>query len=383
MLSHGTDRTSWDLFCRVVDNFGDAGIAWRLAKQLATDARLTVRLFVAGLDTLERIEPQAEANRERQMLDRVEVVRWPSDDLPFTSVAAVVVELLGCGLPPPYLDAMERSSGPSTVWIDYEHLSAESWVSGYHGLPSPHPTRPLVKHFFYPGFSAATGGLLFEPGLGERRAAFLADPRAIEALWHGLGLPAPAERELRLSLFAYDDAPIEALLASLSEARDHRWTVVVPGGAGRVAIDRMLVGSSDIPGSLIVRAVPFVDQDTYDRLLWACDVNFVRGEDSFVRAQAAGRPFVWQIYKQAAAAHRAKLLAFEDVYECELSTEATVAQRALWHAWNEPAADLRPACSAWLAARSTLAGHAEQWRRRLAAEVPLIDRLLAFVASRG
>jgi len=35
----------------------------------------------------------------------------------------------------------------------------------------------------------------------------------------------------------------------------------------------------------------------------ACDVNFVRGEDSFVRAQFAARPLVWQAYPQDEGAH--------------------------------------------------------------------------------
>jgi len=36
---------------------------------------------------------------------------------------------------------------PHPVWINLEHLSAEPWVDGYHGLPSPHPALqdPIVR----------------------------------------------------------------------------------------------------------------------------------------------------------------------------------------------------------------------------------------------
>ena len=362
-------RAAWDLFCRVVDNYGDVGIAWRLAKQLAADPRSSVRLFVEGSDSFARIEPRLDPHRHRQTLDRIDIVRWSTNDVAFESVAAVVVELLGCGLPPRYLEAMAREAGPP-VWIDFEHLSAEPWVADFHGLPSPQPRLPLVKHFFYPGFGSRTGGLLIEPALAERRAAFLADPAAATALWHRLGVPPPVEGEVRASLFAYDDAPVDALLAALS-IDERRWSIVVPAGVPGAG--------TETRGSPAVMKVPFADQDTYDQLLWACDVNFVRGEDSFVRAQAAGRPFVWQIYQQAERAHLAKLDAFETAYEADLPIPVAAAQRALWSAWNDPSIELRPALHSWLDDQRTLRSHAERWRLRCSAAPLLIDRLLAFV----
>ena len=384
-------RDSWDLFCRVVDNFGDIGIAWRLARQLAADPRRDVRLFVDGLEAFARIDARVEAraarDRSRQTLDRIEIVEWCDEEMAFDGPASVVVELLGCGLPLRYLDAMtragERDPATATVWIDFEHLSAEAWVDEYHGLPSPHPARPLTKHFYYPGFGARTGGLLIEPGLAERRAAFVADPRAVESLWRALGLSPPIEREKRLSLFVYDDAPVDALIDTLSRSIERSWSIVVPDGVASAAIERFIGrhGRTRTRDALTVTSVPFVDQDTYDRLLWACDVNFVRGEDSFVRAQAAGRPSVWQPYRQAGSTHLKKLQAFEERYEADLPTGTAAAQRALSVAWNDPAVDARPALQRWFAKQATLREHAERWRSRCA-EAPLIDRLLAFVDAR-
>jgi uncharacterized repeat protein (TIGR03837 family) len=63
-----------------------------------------------------------------------------------------------------------------------------------------------------------------------------------------------------------------------------------------------------------LHVIPFIAQDDHDKLLWSCDINFVRGEDSSVRAQWAARPFVWHLYPQSEQAHLAKLRAFTDRY---------------------------------------------------------------------
>ena len=41
----------WDLFCRVVDNFGDVGVCWRLAADLAQRGE-QVRLWIDDASAL-------------------------------------------------------------------------------------------------------------------------------------------------------------------------------------------------------------------------------------------------------------------------------------------------------------------------------------------
>ncbi|MBY0444112.1 MAG: elongation factor P maturation arginine rhamnosyltransferase EarP, partial [Burkholderiales bacterium] len=36
----------WDIFCRVIDNYGDIGVCWRLARQLSFEHGFAVRLMV-------------------------------------------------------------------------------------------------------------------------------------------------------------------------------------------------------------------------------------------------------------------------------------------------------------------------------------------------
>ena len=359
-------RERWDVLCRVVDHYGDVGIAWRIARQLAVDPQRDVRLVVDGLEALARIEPRVDAGPSLQRVDGIAIVAWSAFDAQ-TGAAAVVIELLGCGLPSGYREAMERAA---SVWIDYEHLSAEAWVDGCHGLPSPRP--PLTKHFYYPGFGDRTGGLPIEPGLDALRRAFVADRAQVDALWRAFGLTSPADGEGRIALFAYRDAPVDALFDALAADRTRRWTVLVADGSH-------VTGSRSTP---TIVPVAFVDQPTFDRLLWACDVNFVRGEDSFVRAQVAARPFVWHVYRQPEAAHVAKLAAFEARYAAGLAPDIDAAQHAFWRAWNGVAGDLRIAAPAWLAALPALRAHAERWSERLTTAMPLVEDLVDFVAAR-
>jgi uncharacterized repeat protein (TIGR03837 family) len=144
--------------------------------------------------------------------------------------------------------------------------------------------------------------------------------------------------------------------------------------------------------SIRIFVIPFLAQDRYDQLLWACDVNFVRGEDSFVRAQWAGRPFVWHIYPQDDAAHWVKLAAFLARYTADLERGHAAAVTALWEAWNQrggaapgaPAAlGFNDAWAGFIAKRGALEAHSRGWgdalgkRRDLAAElVDFTDNVL-------
>jgi uncharacterized repeat protein (TIGR03837 family) len=373
-------RATWDIFCRVVDNYGDIGIAWRLARQLAAASR-EVRLFVDDLAAFARIEPALDARRAGQTIANVDI-RGQPDRHEDIEVAEVVVELLGCGLPPRYLEAM--SAKARSVWIDFEHLSAEPWVDGFHGLPSPHPTLPLTKHFFYPGFTDRTGGLLIEPDVDRRRMAFIEDATALDAFCNRFGIPRD-EGCKRVSLFAYPNAPVAGMLDAFAADASRRWSVLVPEGVLTEAVARWFggdVGATRARGSVSVTTIPFVDQDEYDRLLWICDVNFVRGEDSFVRAQIAGRPLVWHIYPQLDAAHLAKLAAFETIHDADLRPDVRAAERNFWQAWNDPLAQLTPAVLDWLTVLPELEAAAETWRSKLLARPALVENLIAFAAAR-
>jgi uncharacterized repeat protein (TIGR03837 family) len=378
-------RASWDIFCNVIDNYGDIGVAWRLARGLAGGRERAVRLWVDDLAAFRRIWPAVDPEASRQHCAGVEVCAWR---VPFAEAppAQVVVEAFGCALPEPYLEAMTKLPA-APVWINLEYLSAESWVAEHHGLQSPHPRLPLTKYFFFPGYMPATGGLLIEPDLPARRDAFRRE--SAPAFWSALGLEPARPDELRVSLFAYENPALPALLdAWATDARPLTCLVpegrVIPQLATWLGTTHLQAGDSAERGALRLHVLPFSDQDAYDRLLWACDLNFVRGEDSCVRAQAAARPLVWQAYPQADRAHWNKLEALRGLYVAGLDQAAAQAATDLWHCWNGvPDAPPMAHCwTAWRQQQDALAAHARAWTDQLMSIGSLTDTLADFVENK-
>lgn len=378
----GTPRDHWDIFCNVIDNYGDIGVCWRLARQLVAEHGLSVRLWVDDLASFQPLCPELDPNLAEQSLSGVDVRRWttPIPPLAVDDVADIAIEAFACELPDTYLAAMAaRPRKPA--WINLEYLSAEAWVAGCHGLASPHPRLPLTKHFFFPGFTPGTGGLLRETRLLERRDAWQANPAAARAQF---GLPPAATDELLVSLFSYENPRLPALLdAWIGGPQPLR--CLVPQGralaqvAASLGHSALRPGDSISRGRLTVHALPFVRQEDYDLLLWSCDLNFVRGEDSFVRAQWVGRPLVWHIYPQADDAHLPKLAAFLDCYCADLAKPDAAALRDFWLAWN--GAGTRAIDRAWneLAHRlSDCPDHARRWANKLAEQTDLTAKLVFF-----
>lgn len=346
----------WDIFCRVIDNYGDIGVCWRLARQLAREHGRAVRLWVDEPASLTPICPACDARLPAQTIQGVEVRQWTAD-LAIDRIADVVVEAFACELPPAYVTAMAATT-PKPRWINLEYLTAEDWAASCHGMASPHPALPLVKHFFFPGFSPATGGLLREAGLS------LATPLAESAA-------------LEISLFCYDTAPVASLLAALA-ASTSPVVCHVPPGKPLAAVKAALGGDGPWQrGAASIQPIPFLPMDDYDALLRRCAINFVRGEDSFVRAQWAGRPFVWQIYPQDDAAHHVKLDAFLECYCAAMEADLAYCVRALFVAWNsgDDIADLWPGFVSRLA---DIARHNAEWAKQLAVQPDLARSLVKF-----
>jgi uncharacterized repeat protein (TIGR03837 family) len=362
----------WDVFCRVIDNYGDAGVSWRLARALAAEHALEVTLWIDGLPTLSRLEPAIDPQLATQSIAQVSVRRL--DDSSALSLPDVVVEGFGCGLPPRYLEAM-AASARAPLWINLEYLSAEPWVDTAHGLASAHPRLPLTRYFWFPGFTPKTGGLIRERGLLDARDAWQAREVA-----HG--------DPLQIGLFCYPNRALPALFDAWAEG-DESISCIVPEGVATAALDRWLAGSvphagqRTIRGRLALDVVSFMTQDRFDRLLWDCDVNFVRGEDSFVRAQWAARPFVWQPYPQGDDAHLLKMDAFFTRYAHGLRTGAASALHAFWHAFN--AEDAHAVGAAWPAFRAAIpacAPHARRWALTLAQLPELVAGMVGFSLAR-
>ncbi len=288
-------KKHWDIFCKVVDNFGDIGVCWRLANQLAHEHELQVRLFVDDLQVVSKMIPIIDFNKSSQLIDNIEIINFNYETQP----AEVVIEAFACSLPTAY----QNSTTESTIWVNLEYLSAENWVADFHGGNSK--VGKLTRHFYFPGFTENTGGLLRERDLITQRDAFLqAQTR---------------ENDLKISLFCYENAPLQTLFHALAGGMK-KTTIYAPLTNSIQKIARFFgkeclkVGDVLIKNQLTLRVLPFLSQTEYDELLWTCDINFVRGEDSWVRAIWAGKPFMWQPYVQSESTHITKLNAFLDMF---------------------------------------------------------------------
>jgi uncharacterized repeat protein (TIGR03837 family) len=332
----------WDIFCRVIDNLGDVGVCWRLAADLAARG-CAVRLIIDDAAPLAFMAPRGAPG--------VVVCDWPGPEAP----GDVVIEAFGCDPPERFVAAM-AAQAPSPVWLNLEYLSAEDYVERSHGLPSPQ-RNGLTKWFFFPGFTPRTGGLLREPDLLPQRQLFDRD-----AWLATQGLACHADERV-VSLFCYANAALPALLQAL--AQQPTLLLLTPGPAQQQV--------QAAPPGVRLHRLPWLSQPGFDHLLWASDLNFVRGEDSLVRAAWAGAPFVWQIYPQHDLAHHAKLEALLR------RMDAAPDVAALWRAWNGVTGTVGatlPALAPWR--------HALQaWRHSLLAQADLVTQLLDFVHARA
>lgn len=386
MSSSGSSPPDWEIFCRVVDNFGDIGLSWRLARELAARTGDRVRLWVDDWNALQRVCPAASTASATSAqcgapitVQGVQLRPW-AEPFPHVVPARVVIEAFACELPPRHLEAMLQCE-PAPHWINLEYLSAEEWIDDWHGLSSPHPRLALTKHFFFPGFSARSGGLLREHDLLGRRDAFRHDPDGRRA-WRGTRGASEDDCGLCISLFSYTQPELDELFALWRQSAVPLH-VVVPEGRVLEDVGRALgrpalsAGMRIRQGSLAVEILPFSGQDDYDRLLWACDLNFVRGEDSLVRGQWAANPIVWQAYPQQDEAHVVKLKAFMQRYLHGLEPAQAAAVRDFWLAWNGDG-QLARSWPPFIALLPALQDQAAQWARQQAAEEDLVSRLLRF-----
>lgn len=328
----------WDIFCRVIDNYGDIGVCWRLARQLAHEHGLAVRLWVDELEIAKRLIPTLDSRSVRQTIARIDICHWP-DVFPDAAVADVVIEAFACELPQNYVLAMaERPQQP--VWLNLEYLSAETWVDNFHLQRSPHPILPLTKYFFFPGFSLRTGGLIREKNLIEQREMFQRSSSAQATFWQRLSVV--NESALKISLFCYADAPIADLLEVLVQ-HEQAVLCLVPESVALSIIAKYFaseeqkvpleIGQQYQKGNLTLQILPFLAAETYDQLLWACDLNFVRGEDSWIRALWAAKPFIWQPYRQQEETHLIKLNAFIERYGSGLNASSREVLDDFHHNW--------------------------------------------------
>ncbi|AXF86190.1 hypothetical protein DTO96_101936 [Ephemeroptericola cinctiostellae] len=374
-------KQTWDVFCKVVDNFGDVGVCWRLARQLAKEHGVAVRLWLDDLEALAAIWAGVDAGKYTQSIEGVTLAAW-SDGTQWSDVQAadVVVEAFACTIPEGYVDQMlvKKQSGVAPRWINLEYLSAEAWVDGCHGMRSPQ-NNGLMKTFFFPGFTATSGGLLRENNAFTKHHA-----QTQLTTWMRLTGFTVQNEALKVVLFGYDHMPLLGWLPLLIES-DAPVQLAVTHGKATTAVRAFINEHAPfLHQKLSIEYLPMLKQDDFDLLLWAADLNFIRGEDSLVRALWAKKPFIWHIYPQHDGVHLDKLEAFVERYcQDSESPEALQAWADLQWAWNlKPSAMLNG--EAWLGFVESLDAvqrHAEAYCEQLCQTDDLAQQLMQHAAA--
>ncbi|QSX39237.1 elongation factor P maturation arginine rhamnosyltransferase EarP [Shewanella cyperi] len=380
-------HSHWDIFCAVVDNYGDIGVTWRLARQLASEHGIEVNLWVDDLRSFGHILPALDPKLPCQMVEGIRVLQWNTPlDLPYVA-GEVLIEAFACELPDEVKQAVRDAATPP-CWLNLEYLSAEDWVEGCHGLPSFQPGG-INKYFYMPGFSAATGGLICETGLFEARAAWQTDSSNKMALFQKLGLGGIQAEDKVISVFSYETEALPALCELWSEGQQ-RVHALIPKGRSFNSLKALLPcpvealtpGQRIELGMLTLHVLPMTDQQGYDRLLWSCDFNIVRGEDSFLRAQWAARPFIWHIYQQEEDYHLVKLEAFMQLYCDNLASEIAECWRNLNLSFNQQQATAVQQHWQYMDSHAVpLLAHARQWPIDALKTTDLATRLVQFVKN--
>ena len=380
---------NWDVFCHVVDNYGDIGICWRLSQQLANEHGLQVRLFIDDMTSARHLISALNLTQASQMINGVEICTWPSvREIP----AEVVIATFGCELPETYIDQLAIYQ---SVWINLEYLSAETWVCDFHAQTSPQPAIGVNKYFFFPGFFPNTGGLLREHDLLANRDAFLGSAEKQVAFWQRLELAdLISVKAIKISLFCYPQANIYSLFSALTKT-EHSIHIVMPfnGDIGQLpdaftifTKSKTSAGNWQLKqGKLSVHLLPFLSQADYDYLLWACDLNFVRGEDSWIRAIWSSKPFIWQPYWQDDAIHIKKMLAFLALYADYANADMKHLLNCAYLDWSAKEANssimANPDQALWTSLVNQLPalhGFAQQRAHSLAQQSDLATKLVIF-----
>jgi uncharacterized repeat protein (TIGR03837 family) len=372
----------WDIFCKVIDNFGDVGVCWRLVSGLAARGH-TCRLWIDDASALRWMAPQV--NAEGLGHSGIEVLPWPSaDEAMAINPGDVVIEAFGCDLPDAWVARMQRPMPPT--WINLEYFSAETYVERSHGLPSPvmhGPGNGLRKFFFFPGVNERTGGLMRPSHLTfPMDPAYINDSANRQAVLASHGISWRTGERV-VNVFCYEHAPLHAWLQALEQACSATCHVLLMSGAAQTlgGTWQATAQASGPANHLKLHPIPAISQAQFDALLSAADLNIVRGEDSAVSALWAGRPHLWHIYHQDDGAHAPKLAAFMDHWMRDWPAALRANVQQVWRAFNGLATvdQLQHMATLWQTDWAAWQANSRLSSQQQAQESDLITRLLAFI----
>jgi uncharacterized repeat protein (TIGR03837 family) len=293
---------SIDIFCDVVDNFGDAGVCFRLARSLKSeDPGLEIRVFTNDLSAFSAMSREIDHEKKIQKVRDINLLSYDvitEGYLKNYQIPPLVIEAFACHIPELYYT---KALDSDCVIINLDHLSAEKWIEGVH-LKESLTGRKAKKYFFMPGFNQNSGGLIL-----DRR---LSDEEAVLKRSEFIKLFGFTDPGLLATVFTYEH-DFESLISDIKDS-GRKVNMAVFGEKSRNSIEPLMNLQDH---NLKIVLSEFLGQDDYTDLLKVSDLNIVRGEDSWARACLSGKPFIWHAYNQEDNYQLVKIKAFLEILE--------------------------------------------------------------------
>lgn len=277
------------VLCKVVDNFGDIGVVWRLCCQLSNQIKKEnftskINLIVDDLASFNKICNSVDSNKSFQIVENINIFNWNDEKLCYDEFSkndgenlSVILEVFQCGRPlwmEKILFEEKLNRTVQIIMIDY--LTAEKYAEDFHCLQSLTRSSKVQKVNFMPGFTNKTGGLI------------------IDSEWEHF---CDYKNNKTLLCFTYDrnwDA-----LANACKKSNYIEKVLIAPGKGFESLKKSFYSNFIKDSNLKIEELSFMNQNEWDKMLKNCGVLFIRGEESMSRACLSGIPFVWHAYPQS------------------------------------------------------------------------------------
>ncbi len=304
---------SIDIFCEIIDNFGDIGVVYRISKELKKIFQnVRIRMVLNRLEEFKAINKKVK-DIDFQEIDGLICVteKYVKENAETFGTADVFIEAFGCNVPEEYI---KRAKENSKLWINLEYLSGEKWIEDFHLCESLIDSKTLKKIFYMPGFSEKSGGVIIDSGFLERKEYGKNNREEVLKKYFPnvdikdklIGTVFSYEKNFDNLLEVLKDYKRETLLILMGEKTQKSFSEILQ----KKLIENF--GKIVKYGKITMMYADFLSQEEYEEVISAADFNFTRGEDSFVRGILLEKPFMWHIYLQEEKAHMDKIKAFTE-----------------------------------------------------------------------
>lgn len=296
-----------DIFCVIIDNFGDIGVVYRFAKELKYyKPELNIRVFLDDLNVFKKLNPEINTEKDIQTINEITYInslKLTKDFMENISSSEFVIETFGCEIPDIYFD---YGNNKTKIVINLEYLSAENWIEEYHCKSAYSSKNWVKKYYFMMGLDEKSGGFTIDESFLNKKQKYIENKEEIINDFINLSLNHfKYRKEFKyFTLFSYE-YDFTNLVKDLGEMNYQSLVFVMSSktieSINYLKENNLLNQISDnflnYKNAYFI-TLPFLKQEDYDKILAVCDCNIVRGEDSFTRAISASKPFIWHAYLQ-------------------------------------------------------------------------------------